>query len=152
MKKRLAELRKAGVECFQHCQNLEEVPAQIMKKRLAELRKAGVEYFQHCQNLEDLESLRIKYLGKRGLLAEITKGLDKVSAAEPHDLGKNRSADTFTLSPKRLRKSPPFLKGSASAESATPKSNGITTPSRPSICPKTTRPAMSGKPFSSPIK
>jgi len=59
-----------------------------MKKRLAELRKAGVECFQHCQNLEDLESLRIKYLGKRGLLAEITKGLDKVSAAERRDVGK----------------------------------------------------------------
>jgi len=59
-----------------------------MKKRLAELRKAGVECFQHCQNLEDLESLRIKYLGKRGLLAEITKGLGKVSAAERRDVGK----------------------------------------------------------------
>ncbi|MCG2685823.1 phenylalanine--tRNA ligase subunit alpha [Candidatus Parcubacteria bacterium] len=59
-----------------------------MEKRLTELQQTGMGSIQHCQNLEDLESLRIKYLGKRGFLAEITKELGKVPPAKRRPLGK----------------------------------------------------------------
>ena len=53
-----------------------------MNERLAQIRSEALERIKNASNLEDLNSLRIAYLGKKGPITELLKGMKEVSAEE----------------------------------------------------------------------
>ncbi len=60
-----------------------------MKEKLSEIRGKGLDAFATAETSEKLESLRQHYLGKKGLLTEILKGLGKLSPDERKQLGQH---------------------------------------------------------------
>ena len=58
-----------------------------MKKMLQELREVSVNAILQAQDAEALESLRVKYLGKKGELTKILKQMGKLSAEERPAMG-----------------------------------------------------------------
>ena len=58
-----------------------------MKKMLQELREVSVNAILQAQDAEALESLRVKYLGKKGELTKILKHMGKLSAEERPAMG-----------------------------------------------------------------
>lgn len=58
-----------------------------MKKMLQELREVSVSAILQAQDAEALESLRIKYLGKKGELTKLLKQMGKLSAEERPAMG-----------------------------------------------------------------
>ena len=58
-----------------------------MNERLAQIRSEALERIKNASNLEDLNSLRIAYLGKKGPITELLKGMKEVSAEERPILG-----------------------------------------------------------------
>jgi phenylalanyl-tRNA synthetase alpha chain len=53
-----------------------------MKDRLNQLRLEGLAELQNVQNAEALNELRVKYLGKKGALTEILRGMGGLTAEE----------------------------------------------------------------------
>ena len=53
-----------------------------MKKLLQELKEASLSAIGRSDSIEELESLRVKYLGKKGELTAILKQMGKLSEAE----------------------------------------------------------------------
>ena len=58
-----------------------------MKKMLQELREASVNAILQAPDAEALESLRVKYLGKKGDLTKILKSMGKLAAEERPAMG-----------------------------------------------------------------
>jgi phenylalanyl-tRNA synthetase alpha chain len=58
-----------------------------MRDQLSEIRVKGLDAFATAETSERLESLRQHYLGKKGVLTEILKGLGKLSHDERRELG-----------------------------------------------------------------
>ena len=58
-----------------------------MRDQLSEIRVTGLDAFATAGTAESLESLRQHYLGKKGVLTEILKGLGKLSHDERRQLG-----------------------------------------------------------------
>lgn len=58
-----------------------------MKKMLQELREASVNAILQAPDAETLESLRVKYLGKKGDLTKILKSMGKLAAEERPAMG-----------------------------------------------------------------
>ena len=58
-----------------------------MKKILQELREASITAILQAQDAEALESLRVKYLGKKGELTKILKQMGRLSAEERPAMG-----------------------------------------------------------------
>jgi phenylalanyl-tRNA synthetase alpha chain len=58
-----------------------------MRDQLSEIRVKGLDAFATAETSETLESLRQHYLGKKGVLTEILKGLGKLSPDERRELG-----------------------------------------------------------------
>lgn len=58
-----------------------------MKKQLQEIKLQAEEHLKKAQSIEALEELRIKYLGKKGELTAILKGMGKLTADERPIIG-----------------------------------------------------------------
>lgn len=58
-----------------------------MKEKIEEIRKSAKEKLVEIQNLQELQDLKIKYLGKKGELTSILKGLGSLSAEERPKVG-----------------------------------------------------------------
>ena len=59
-----------------------------MQEKLLELKKSALAEIEAADSIEKAESLRIKYLGKKGELTAILKGMGKLSAEERPVVGK----------------------------------------------------------------
>ena len=59
-----------------------------MKELLNQLRSEFIERLNAIEDTEDLEELRVKYLGKKGLMTEALKGMGKLSKEERPVIGK----------------------------------------------------------------
>ena len=59
-----------------------------MQEKLLELKKNALAEIESADSIEKAESLRIKYLGKKGELTAILKGMGKLSAEERPVVGK----------------------------------------------------------------
>lgn len=53
-----------------------------MKEMLQELRSLALESINNVKDLTELENLRVKYLGKKGELTQVLKGMGKLTAEE----------------------------------------------------------------------
>ena len=59
-----------------------------MKDELSSLMDAARQSVEDTQNIAELEQLRVKYLGKKGLLTDLLKSVSQLSAKERPKLGK----------------------------------------------------------------
>jgi len=59
-----------------------------MNDKLQELREKVRKDFSEVKNIQDLKNIRIQYLGKKGALTEILRGLGSVAAEERPKVGK----------------------------------------------------------------
>ncbi len=59
-----------------------------MKERLLQIREEATQMIEKTESLKSLEDLRIKYLGKKGELTDILKGMGKLSKEERPEMGK----------------------------------------------------------------
>lgn len=59
-----------------------------MQKKLEELRDQGIQAIKDAVDMSALEEARVKYLGRKGALTEVLRGLANVSAEERPVLGK----------------------------------------------------------------
>lgn len=58
-----------------------------LESQLRELQQQGMAEIAAVDNIEDLEKLRINYLGKKGKLSQILRGMGKLSPAERPSIG-----------------------------------------------------------------
>ncbi len=58
-----------------------------MKNQLQEIKRQAEEHLKNAKNIEALEEMRIKYLGKKGELTAILKGMGKLTAEERPVIG-----------------------------------------------------------------
>lgn len=58
-----------------------------MREQLSQIKKAAEEHLQKAQSIDALEELRIKYLGKKGELTAILKGMGALSNEERPKIG-----------------------------------------------------------------
>ena len=59
-----------------------------MKEQLISLKERALSEIKQSSSMEELDSLRVKYSGKKGELTAILKGMGKLSAAERPEMGK----------------------------------------------------------------
>ncbi|MDD7757501.1 MAG: phenylalanine--tRNA ligase subunit alpha [Clostridiales bacterium] len=59
-----------------------------MKEQLISLKERALSEIKQSSSMEELDSLRIKYSGKKGELTAILKGMGKLSAEERPEMGK----------------------------------------------------------------
>jgi len=59
-----------------------------MKKKLVDLEKRAIEDLEAARGLSDLENIRIRYLGKKGVLTSLMKKLGGLSPDERPEVGK----------------------------------------------------------------
>ena len=50
-----------------------------MKEKLLKIREEAIKMIEQTESLKSLEDLRIKFLGKKGELTDILKGMGKLS-------------------------------------------------------------------------
>ncbi len=60
---------------------------ETIQSQLTQLQTEAVEAIKAVENLDSLEQLRIKYLGKKGQLPQILRGMGKLSAEERPKIG-----------------------------------------------------------------
>ncbi|MCR8657920.1 phenylalanine--tRNA ligase subunit alpha [Paenibacillus endoradicis] len=58
-----------------------------MKERLEALREEALASLQHVEHVNALQELRVKYLGKKGALTEVLRGMGSLSAEERPVIG-----------------------------------------------------------------
>ena len=58
-----------------------------MKERLAAIRQEALEKISSASSVEALNDLKVMYLGKKGQLTEVLKGMKDVSAEERPQIG-----------------------------------------------------------------
>lgn len=59
-----------------------------MKEKLLQIRQTATELIESSSSLQELEELRIRFLGKKGELTDILKGMGKLSKEERPEMGK----------------------------------------------------------------
>ncbi|MEL7598244.1 MAG: phenylalanine--tRNA ligase subunit alpha, partial [Clostridiaceae bacterium] len=59
-----------------------------MKERLEAIKNTALEELKKALSKEELEALRVRYLGKKGELTQILRGMGKLSAEERPVVGK----------------------------------------------------------------
>ncbi|EPZ60887.1 aminoacyl tRNA synthetase class II, N-terminal domain protein [[Clostridium] sordellii ATCC 9714] len=59
-----------------------------MQEKLLNLQEAALSEIKDMQDIEQVESLRVKYLGKKGEITAILKEMGKLSAEERPVIGK----------------------------------------------------------------
>ena len=58
-----------------------------MKEKLQAIREKAIEKIKSCDNLDKLNEIRVAYLGKKGELTEVLKGMKDVAADERPKVG-----------------------------------------------------------------
>ena len=58
-----------------------------MKDMLLELREKALQDMQAAKDSQELQDLKVKYLGRKGPMTEILRGMGKVPAAERPKIG-----------------------------------------------------------------
>ena len=58
-----------------------------MKEQLAEIKRVAEEHLKKALSIDALEELRVKYLGKKGELTAILKGMGALSSEERPKIG-----------------------------------------------------------------
>ena len=53
-----------------------------MKEKLSQIRLTAKEYIAGCESLTEIEDIRIKFLGKKGELTQVLRGMGALSAEE----------------------------------------------------------------------
>ena len=53
-----------------------------MKEKLSQIRLTAKEYIAGCESLNEIEDIRIKFLGKKGELTQVLRGMGALSAEE----------------------------------------------------------------------
>jgi phenylalanyl-tRNA synthetase alpha chain len=80
-----------------------------MKEKLQEIRNLAIDSINNASTLPEIEELRIKYLGKKGELTNVLKGMGKLSAEERPVIGqianeiRNEIEDLIESKNKKLR-------------------------------------------------
>lgn len=71
-----------------------------MQDRLKELQQEALQAVQHAADLKELNDIRVSYLGKKGPITEVLKGMGKLSAEERPKMGAlaNEVRDAITSS------------------------------------------------------
>lgn len=59
-----------------------------MQEQLISIKETAVSGIQNCETMESLEEIRVSYLGKKGELTQLLKGMGKLSAEERPLVGK----------------------------------------------------------------
>ena len=59
-----------------------------MKEQLISLKERALSEIKQSSTMEEVDSLRVKYSGKKGELTAILKGMGKLSAEERPEMGK----------------------------------------------------------------
>jgi len=59
-----------------------------LKKKLEEIRKAALEECSRASTVDELEDFRVRYLGKKGVLTQVLRGMGDVPAEERPVIGK----------------------------------------------------------------
>ncbi len=59
-----------------------------MEKQIKRIRSAAQKEIKKAQNSQEIENLRIKYLGRRGAIAQLTKKLPRLSPQEKKKIGR----------------------------------------------------------------
>jgi phenylalanyl-tRNA synthetase alpha chain len=101
-----------------------------MKTRLAELEKGALAELSAVSDPSALESFRVKYLGKKGIVTQYLKELGKVPLSERPELGKLANA-TKNLLTERFREKEQTL---ADGRETSPPSLDVTLPGREPPC------------------
>jgi phenylalanyl-tRNA synthetase alpha chain len=60
----------------------------VLDQSISRLRQTALAALEHADSLESLEAVRVQALGRKGKLAEISKGLGKLAAGERARVGK----------------------------------------------------------------
>ena len=58
-----------------------------MQERLAELEKEALQKVEAAADLKELNDIRVAYLGKKGPITEVLRGMGKLSAEERPKMG-----------------------------------------------------------------
>ncbi|MBQ8605238.1 MAG: phenylalanine--tRNA ligase subunit alpha [Clostridia bacterium] len=58
-----------------------------MKEKLSQIRLTAKEYISGCESLNEIEDIRIKFLGKKGELTSVLRGMGALSAEERPVIG-----------------------------------------------------------------
>ena len=58
-----------------------------MKEKLAKIRQEAIEKIKNAKSMESLNELKVAYLGKKGQMTEVLKGMKNVDAAERPVIG-----------------------------------------------------------------
>ena len=58
-----------------------------MQEQISKIREIAVEQIEKAINAKELEELRVKYLGKKGELTAILRGMGSLSAEERPVIG-----------------------------------------------------------------
>ncbi|KID48036.1 hypothetical protein C095_12230 [Fusobacterium necrophorum subsp. funduliforme B35] len=81
-----------------------------MKQEIAALREEAKKEIELVSSLGQLDELRVKYMGKKGKLTELSKGMKDLSVEERPEIGqlineaKNEILEAFTEKSTRLVK------------------------------------------------
>lgn len=59
-----------------------------MKEKLKAIEKEAIEQLRSAENLRELDSIRVKYLGKKGVLTEVLRGMKDVAPEDRPAIGK----------------------------------------------------------------
>ncbi len=58
-----------------------------MQERLKELQQEAIQKVEQSSNLKELNDIRVAYLGKKGPITEVLRGMGKLSAEERPVMG-----------------------------------------------------------------
>lgn len=77
-----------------------------MRERLKELEKAAFEDLKKVKDASSLEEFRIRYLGKKGLISSVMKGIGKLPAEQRPEIGRlaNELRERITKEYEELKK------------------------------------------------
>lgn len=91
-----------------------------MKEQLEAIQKEAISAFENCLDTKELDNLRVKFLGKKGLLTGILKQMGKLSAEERPVIGQLantvRSKIETALSDKQKKLAESMLESKMKAE------------------------------------
>ncbi len=74
-----------------------------MQEKLLNLQEAALNEIKATSNIEAVESLRVKYLGKKGEITAILKEMGKLSAEERPVIGKRIYRRKYIFKERRIK-------------------------------------------------
>lgn len=100
-----------------------------MREKLESIQKKGIEEIQSTTDLKELETLRVKYLGKKGEITQILRGMGKLPAEERPVIGElaNKVRENIT---EELTKTKETLKAQALEKKLREESIDVTMPGK----------------------